>query len=227
MEKKNQLKSCCKNGLSSPNTRPSSPRPCGRQERGIGAAHTLYPAFAARRVGMTERVCRVARMASVGFTLIELLVVVLIIGILAAVALPQYQRAIDKSRFMTYIQVLHGIKRAQETYYLANGFYAPSLKELDVDYTAGCTATSERNNMWTCPHGFYIDLARAYDVALGGLSVSLCPGHNTSYESCRDNTHASYHIYFDHYPDATKSGKTYCSSSTPRGEAICKSLQNM
>ena len=162
------------------------------------------------------------------FTLIELLVVVLIIGILAAVALPQYQRAIDKSRFMTYIQVLHGIKRAQETYYLANGFYSPSLKELDVDYTAGCTATTQGNNKWTCPHGFFIDLALVGGVAKGYLYISLCPGHNTSYGSCSDNYHASYRIYFDHYSDdATKSGKTQCSSRTARGEAICKSLQNM
>ena len=158
------------------------------------------------------------------FTLIELLVVVLIIGILAAVALPQYQRAIDKSRFMTYIQVLHGIKRAQETYYLANGFYAPSLKELDVDYTAGCTSANGGTNMWTCPHGFYIDLGLGNNVATGGLSVFLCPGHNTSYGSCIANIHAAYAIYFDHYSDATKSGKTQCSSRTARGEAICKVL---
>ena len=161
------------------------------------------------------------------FTLIELLVVVLIIGILAAVALPQYQRAIDKSRFMTYIQVLHGIKRAQETYYLANGFYAPDLKELDVDYASGCTAFSSGSHLFTCPNGFFMDLGMEHNVATGALGVFLCPGLNTSAASCRANYHAYYVIYFDHYSDPIKAGKTECIGITSRGEAICKSLQNM
>ncbi len=69
-----------------------------------------------------------------GFTLIELLVVVLIIGILAAVALPQYQKAVTKSQLYSLVPIVHSLRLAQENYYLEHGQYADSLAELDVSY---------------------------------------------------------------------------------------------
>ena len=68
-----------------------------------------------------------------GFTLIELLVVVLIIGILAAVALPQYQKAVEKSRATQALTALATVYQAAEAYHLANGTWPTSLEELSID----------------------------------------------------------------------------------------------
>ena len=86
------------------------------------------------------------------FTLIELLVVVLIIGILAAVAVPQYQKAVEKSRAMQGLAMLKNVYEAAEVYYLANGTWPTQLDELDVQipwtgnagWTAG--AIDQRSN---------------------------------------------------------------------------------
>jgi len=86
---------------------------------------------------LARRVPLVSGSSKKGFTLIELLVVVLIIGILSAVALPQYYVAVEKARYVQLITVADALANAQRVYYYANGTYALDLNDLDISFPAG------------------------------------------------------------------------------------------
>ena len=85
---------------------------------------------------------------SKGFTLLELLVVVLIIGILTAIALPQYKLAVAKSKFATLKNKVKTLYEAEHRYYLIHNGYTFSKDNLDIDikdnkcYIADCCSAS-------------------------------------------------------------------------------------
>ena len=138
-----------------------------------------------------------------GFTLIELLVVVLIIGILAAVALPQYQVAVEKSRITQSIVRLNALKTAANSYYLANGAWPTDVTLLDIDITKDAKAVGQTDISAEAHKGvFYAD----------GSRCAVTPSGVACYST---NTYLSQ-IY--------GSSKKFCNGVTAIGDRVCKSM---
>ena len=109
------------------------------------------------------------------FTLIEMLIVVLIIGILAAIAVPQYQKAVLKADLHKGISLVESLYQAQQSYYLANGHYTNNLNDLDISLPQDCG-----ENDRTSGYRHICDFGRIYSDN-GNQIYFLLPDQSISY----------------------------------------------
>ena len=156
-------------------------------------------------------------MLTIGKPLTLLLVVVLIIGILAGVALPQYQKAVAKARYTQMIAAGKSLKDAMELYYMANGDYPVFWSDLDITYP-GCSEGTGRYMLW-CDK-FAVDMFAGsnknllfwdtYGIENGGREQSTA--------EISSKSQATYTVWLD---QSANPGKTSCNS---RIAGLCQSM---
>ena len=111
-----------------------------------------------------------------GFTLIELLVVVLIVGILSAVALPQYTTAVERSRATEGITLMSDVAKSAERYRSQKEVWPTSFDVLDVEIPENGTSS----------HG-----GKLFDIAFGSCSAS---GTTCAITATRKNISNAYKL---------------------------------
>lgn len=143
-----------------------------------------------------------------GFTLIELLVVVLIIGVLSAVALPQYQTAVERARATEALTQMNAIVTSAQRYHSQHEFWPSNFNKLDVDIPADTSCTSGYGGKNFC-------------LATGTASTDGCDAAFCAWAYSKRNSHAyTLKTEVSENSNGTYSAvrKCFLSAATPSGD---------
>lgn len=126
-----------------------------------------------RGTPVRKKKCCKGKFERLGFTLIELLVVVIIIGILATIAVSQYQKAVTKARAAHLQTLLAEVVRASDLYYLEHGEYPKTFNDLDIDINIPTVTTPSVK----CERG---NLLPSAQKEAEGIGISIYGGNKTN-----------------------------------------------
>ena len=141
-----------------------------------------------------------------GFTLLELLVVVVIIGILAAIALPQYKVAAGKAKFATLKNITKSLKESVERYYLVHSSYPKHFNELDIDLVTSL--------------GYADD--NVFSISVDDITCEIWI-NDSSMVICRKKISGELMRYFDYvYPNAGRICEAYSKEEKSTVSRICQ-----